>query len=293
MTESIVYLGNIYAADEFERQFNPRLMVGPDGDIYARRESLSAATREALPHTLGVPYGESEREVVDIFPAPPSDSPGPNAPVLVYLHGGYWRMGHGRENNYAVRTFAEAGAAAFVVTYDLCPAVRLATILEQIKRAIAWVHTNAADHGGDPNKLFICGHSAGAHMVAMCLAEGVPGVPDAAISGACLISGIYDLEPVMTISVNDDLNIEEDDLLPLSPLNLPPTMRTPMIVAWGTAESDEWQRQSKLYAAVAKSGGAVVEELPVAGADHYSIAFDLTEPEKPLPRVILTMMGLD
>ena len=287
MTESIVYLGNIYDAGEFERQFNPRLMVDDDGDIYAKRESLSAATRDALPHQLGVAYGQGEREIVDIFPAQ-----GPNAPVLVYLHGGYWRMGHARENNYAIRSFASAGAAAFVATYDLCPDVTLATILEQIKQAIGWVHAHAGEHGGNPNNMYICGHSAGAHMAALCLAEGVPGVPDSAISGACLISGIYDLEPVMAISVNDDLKIEEDDLLPLSPLNLPPTMRTPMIVAWGTAESDEWQRQSKLYAAVAKSGGGVVEELAIPDADHYSIAFDLTEPERPLPRILLNMMGL-
>ena len=226
MTEAIVYLGNIYEAAEFERQFNPRLMVEDDGEIYARRESLSAATREALPHQLGVQYGDGEREVVDIFPAPTANKV-PGAPVLIYLHGGFWRMGHARENNYAIRTFASAGAAAFVATYDLCPSVTLATILEQIKRAIAWVYANAAEHGGDPNRLYICGHSAGAHMAALCLAEGVPGVPDSAIAGACLISGIYDLEPVMAISINDDVKIEEGDLLPLSPLNLPPTMRTP------------------------------------------------------------------
>lgn len=287
MADSIVYLGNIYDADEFERQFNPRLMVEDDGGIYERRNSLSEAARAARTHELGVAYGAGEREVVDIFPAE-----GPNAPVLVYLHGGYWRMGHARENNYAVRTFADAGAAAFVATYDLCPDVGLGTILDQTKRALAWVHDHAAEYGGDPGNIYLCGHSAGAHLTAMCLADGVPGLPDSAISGACLISGIYDLEPVSNISINDDLKLEEKDLFPLSPLNHPPTMRAPMLIACGTAESEEWQRQSRLYAAVARSGGAVVEELSVEGADHYSIGFDLTEPEKPLPRVLLSMMGL-
>lgn len=287
MTEQIVYLGNIYDAEEFERQFNPRLMVEDDGGIYERRNTLSEAARAALPHELGVHYGPGEREIVDIFPAKGGD-----APVLIYLHGGYFRMGHARENNYAVRTFAEAGAAAFVATYDLCPDVPLTTIVDQAKRAIAWVYDHAAGYGGDPNSLYICGHSAGAHLAAMCLADGVPGVPDAAILGVSLISGIYDLEPVSNISINDDLRLEEMDLFPLSPLNNPPTMRIPVVIAWGTAESAEWQRQSKLYGSVARSGGALVEELAVEGADHYSIAFDLTEPEKPLPRIILSMMGL-
>lgn len=286
MTDSLVYLGNVYPAAEFERQFNPRLYVDNADDIQPRREKMAAATRAMLPHKLGVAYGTGEREVMDIFPA------GGDAPCLVYLHGGFWRMGHARENNYAAEAFAKMGAAVFMPTYDLCPSVTIAQIADQAKRALAWVHANAAAYGGDPNSLYLCGHSAGAHLFALALADGIDGVPDSAILGACLISGIYDLEPVQATGVNEDLRIEDADIYPLSPLNHPPTVRTPLVVSWGEAESDEWRRQSKLYASVARSGGAAVEELPVPGADHYSIAFDLVDPAHPPARVLLSMMEL-
>lgn len=289
--DSLVYLGNVYPPAEFERQFNPRLAVEDPDSIQPRREQLSDETRAALPHILGVSYGDREREVIDIYPAAARDD-STGTPTLIYFHGGYFRQGHARENNYAARAFAEAGAAVFVATYDLCPDVPLGTIAAQAKAAIAWVYANAAEHGGDPNRLFIIGHSAGAHLVAMALAEGVPGVVPDMLRGAMLISGIYDLAPVRETSLQAELRISDEDQVELSPLSHPPALRVPLVISWGEAETEEWRRQSTLFAAVTRSAGTPVEEVPVPGADHFSIAFDLMDPAKPQTRVMLSMMGL-
>ncbi|MDH3234292.1 MAG: alpha/beta hydrolase, partial [Alphaproteobacteria bacterium] len=122
------YLGAFYDQAEFDRQFNPRLVAtNPDG-VPERRAVLSDAIRARRPHALGLAYGDGVRETVDVFP-----TEAPNAPVLVYFHGGYWRSGAARDNNYVAAPFIEAGACVVLVNYDLCPTVSIGTIVAQTR----------------------------------------------------------------------------------------------------------------------------------------------------------------
>lgn len=281
------YRGAHYEQAEFDRQFNPRMFAEDPDSVPARRSVLSDALRARRPHVLGLAYGEREREFVDVFPA---DNPG--APVLVYFHGGYWRAGSARENNYMAEPFVDDGACVAVVNYDLCPTVPIGTVVAQARTAIGWIAENIGAHGGDASRLFLLGHSAGAHLVAMALADDTGAVPHDALIGAAVVAGIYDLDPVVRAEVNDEIGIKAKDVGPFSPLNNPPRAKTPMIVAVGLAESEEWVRQSRLYEDCAKAAGCPIERIDFPGADHYRPLFDMIEADDPLRAAILKRMGL-
>jgi len=288
MTE---YRGNCYDQADFDYQFNPRLQAADPDSVQPRRAALSEALRARRPHLLGLAYGEREREFVDIFPAP--DRTGaPDAPVLVYFHGGYWRTGSARENNYIAEPFLAAGACVAVVNYDLSPTVPIATIVGQARRAIAWVGANAGAHGGDGERLFLLGHSAGAHLVAMALADDTGETPLEAVRAAAVISGIYDLDPVVRAAVNGEIGLAPGDIAPFSPLGHPPRVPVPLLVAVGLAESEEWVRQSRLYAEAAEAAGCPVTRVDLPGGDHYEPLFNLMEPSDPLRTAIVETMGI-
>jgi arylformamidase len=286
----IEYRGARYEPAEFDRQFNPRLLAADPDAIQPRRAALSEALRAHRKHTLGIAYGARPRETIDIFPAIASDAP--DAPVLVYFHGGYWRTGTARENNFIAEPFLAAGACVALVNYDLCPDVPIGTLVDQARRAIRWLHQNAQAHGGDGDRLTLLGHSAGAHLAAMALADDTGTTPLQAVRGAALVGGIYDLDPVIRAAVNKDIGLTKADIAPFSALNHAPRAPVPLIVAVGLAESAEWIRQSRLYADFAAQAGCAVERVDLEGADHYAPLFDISAPGDRLAGAVVAMMGL-
>lgn len=285
----IEYRGARYSAAEFERQFDPRAMIGDVEAIQALREKLSDEARQRLTCQLGVAYGQSPRQTLDIYPAGEASD---GAPVLVFLHGGYWRAGSARVNGFIAEPFVAAGACVIAVNTDLCPAVGLAEIVAQVGRALTWIADHAGEHGGDPGRLYLLGHSAGAHLAAMALADKSGSVPLDAIKGASLISGIYDLEPVLSIFVNAEIGLREEDVEPLSPLLHLPVGGTPIFVAVGLGESPEWIHQSRLYAEFCHGAGRDVAHMEVEDVDHYSILLEMRNTPNPLTSAICRQMGL-
>lgn len=283
----IEYRGAHYSAAEFERQFDPRAIIEDVEEVLARRERLSEEARERLVCRLGVSYGERPRETLDIYPAARTD-----APVLVFLHGGYWRSGSARANGFIAEPFVAAGACVIAVNTDLCPAVGLAEIVAQVGRALAWIVSHAGEHGGDPGRLHLLGHSAGAHLAAMVLADTSGTVPIEAIKSVSLISGIYDLEPVLSIFANAEIGLRPEDVEPLSPILHVPAGEAPIFVAVGLGESPEWIRQSRLYAEFCHGAGKQVAHMEVEDVDHFSIQLEMRDPANPLTGVVCRQMGL-
>ena len=283
----IEYRGARYSAAEFERQFDPRAIIENVEAIQARREKLSDEARERLTYRLGLPYGERPRETLDIYPASQAD-----APVLVFLHGGYWRAGSARANGFIAEPFVAAGACVIALNTDLCPAVGLGEIVSQVGRALAWIADHAGEYGGDPDRLHLLGHSAGAHLAAMALADESGTVPIEAIKGVSLISGIYDLEPVLWILVNAVIGLRPEDVEPLSPLLHAPAGEAPIFVAVGLGESPEWIRQSRLYAEFCHGAGKQVTHMEVEDVDHYSILLEMRNSANPLTDAVCRQMGL-
>ena len=196
--------------------------------------------------------------------------------------------------SFIADAFQPAGATTVVINYDLCPTVTLDTIVEQSNRSIAWTFRNIAEYGGDPERLYVSGNSAGGHLTAMALAHDweAEGLPADIIKGAAPITGVMDCEPVLDITVNELVRLEPEAARRLSPLRNPPRRALPLLVAVGGAEPRLWIEMSEDYAALCRTHGIECEYLEMPGQDHFDISRAVGDPESPLTRAMLRMMGL-
>ena len=197
-----------YTAEALENQFNPRVTVPDHEDITARGEARSAGYRERAQNaTFDVAYGAHAMEVMDIFrPAAPA-----GAPVHVYIHGGYWRSRVKENFSYIAEPLVDAGAIVAVVNYALCPEVTIDEIVRQMRACCAFIWNNPDVHGGDRGRIHVAGHSAGGHLSAMLMATDwpvfEPGLPADLVKSGVLISGIFDIAPIMDISVQEQVRL--------------------------------------------------------------------------------------
>lgn len=284
---AVVYKG--FRREEMEFQFNPRVAVRDHERVREERARASRAARQSLKSWLNVPYGNSPRQVVDIFPADK-----PNAPVLIFIHGGYWRGGSKDDNCHFAPAFVKAGASVVLLEHDLCPAVTVAEIVKQSRAGIAWVYRHIAEYGGDPSRLYLAGTSAGGHLVAMGLAHNweKEGLPRNMIKGAAAVSGVYDLDPVLHISVNEEIRLSPESARENSPMLHPPLPDAPLIIAVGGEESQGWREMSADFFALCKERGVDCQFLQIPGAHHFSITAHLDDPKSALSGAILRQMGL-
>jgi len=276
---------------ELDAQYNARGSVANHEAVIAQREADSKAALARFPHTLDVAYGPSEAEKLDIFPA---GGEGPK-PIHLYFHGGYWYSRDKNQFSFLANRFQPAGAALLIVNYTLMPAVDLDKLVDQCRAAVAWAHANAAGFGGDPDRLFVSGNSAGGHLAAMLMATDWPataGLPADTVKGGCAFSGLYDLEPVRRAYINDILGLDEGHVARNSPLTLKPATRAPIVFAVGADETDEFRRQSRDMAAAWKAHGADATFLERPGQNHFSIVADFADPKSPLSQAAFQMMGL-
>jgi arylformamidase len=278
-----------FRADELEYQYNPRVSVPEFPQLAKQRSAASRKARETLKSFLNVPYGDTPRQSLDIFP---SDRAG--GPVLVFIHGGYWRSGSKEDNCAFVPTFADRGVTVVVIEYDLCPIVTVTEIVRQTRAAIAWTYQNIIRYGGNPSRLYVAGHSAGGHLTAMALSHAWEneGLPRDLIKGAVPTSGVYDLDMVMHVSPNEQIRMTPEIAKANNPFLHPPRPICPVIVAVGGAEPRGWQQMSEDYFNLCASQGLSCEYLVVAGANHYTLSDHLADPDSPLTRAMLKQMGL-
>ncbi|OGQ77110.1 MAG: hypothetical protein A3G94_05255, partial [Deltaproteobacteria bacterium RIFCSPLOWO2_12_FULL_60_16] len=283
-----VYKG--FSKAEMEFHFNPQAAAPDQSRWSEQRRKASLRVRGALKSRLNIPYGNSPRQVLDIFPAAQ-----PNAPVIAYFHGGYWRGGNKDENCHFAELFVKAGATVAVVEYDLCPQVTVGEIVRQARAAIAWLYRNVSDYNGDPSRLYISGSSAGGHLVVMALAHDwqAQGLPRDLIKGAVAISGVYDLDAVLHVSVNAEIRLDPERARENSPFLHPPLPYASLIVAVGGAEPSGWKQMSKDFLGLCRERGVGCEYIEVPGANHFSLSAHLADPDSPLARAMLKQMGLE
>jgi arylformamidase len=278
-----------FRQDEMEFQYNPRVSVPEFPELARIRSAQARKVRDSAKSWLNVPYGSSPREMLDIYAA---DKAG--GPVLVYIHGGYWRSGSKEDNCNFVPTFTKRGATVVLVEYDLCPQVTVADIVRQTRSAIAWVYKNIVRYGANPSKVFVAGHSAGGHLTAMALAHdwANEGMPADLMKGAVATSGVYDLDMVMEISVQEQVRMTPEIAKQNSPLLHPPRVKCPLVVAVGGAEPKGWQQMSEDYFNYCKQHGMPVEYLIEPDANHYTMSEHLLDDSRPITRAMLKQMGL-
>lgn len=273
-----------------DAQYNNRARVPQTAQILARWAESSKLARERLQGKLDIRYGDQPGEALDVFPAAHA-----GAPVLVFIHGGYWRALDKADQSFIAPAFVEAGATVVVPNYALCPSVTIETIALQMTRALAWVWRNPGVHSGDPNRIAIAGHSAGGHLAAMLLScrwkEVGDDLPLRLLQGALSISGLYDLEPIrLTPFLQADLQLTPQSVKRLSPAFFPRPRGTLYAVA-GLDESDEFLRQNQLIRDQWGPTSVPVCET-VVGRDHFTVLHDLADPACRLHELALRLLGL-
>ena len=278
-----------------DSMYNNRLLVPGHAAHFARWSAESRSAREQLPCQLDLAYGGEPGETLDIFPARETSSAA-KAPVLVFIHGGYWRSLDKADHSFIAAPFTQAGACVVVLNYALCPAVSIPDIVRQMVHALAWTWRHVADFGGDPERITVAGHSAGGHLAAMLLAHDwaaqSPDLPPGLVRNALSISGLYDLEPIRLTPFLKELHLTPGQVRQASPALLARPPHGTLYSVAGGEESEEFLRQNRL---IQQAWGLqtvpVCESLP--GLNHFSILEALTEPSHRLHQLTLELLGLE
>ena len=228
-----------HPANFYEQQYNARASIPDHPQIFQRWADVSATTRRTDACTLDVKYGTATAEQLDFFPCGAAQ-----APLLVFIHGGWWRSLDKSDFSFIAPALTAAGIDVAFTNYTLAPTATIEQITLQQIQAVAWLYRHAADFGFDPHRIVLAGHSAGAHLAAMLMTTLWPQVgadlPVDLVKGGILLSGLYDLAPVMHAEfVNGDLGLTPARCCALSPSGLPQSHSTPFFTAVGGHESDE------------------------------------------------------
>ncbi len=254
--------------EEIDAEYNVELSV-PDFTIYADQFiNESRTTRARLACNLDLQFGPTREETLDIFPA--AD---PNAPILVFIHGGYWRRLSSKEFSFVATAPSARGCTVVVTNYSLCPKVSMAEITRQSRAALAWLYTTPIEYNGDRERIYVAGHSAGAQQAAMLLATdwlGEYDLPADIIKGGVMISGLYDLRPLRYSFVQPKLLLNYELIQQQSPLFHLPDKAPPVLISVGSAEPSEFRRQSREYFDAWTHAGLAGEYFEQADKNHFS-----------------------
>lgn len=249
--------------------FRTRDHVADFDDIVADIVARSATTRATLPMTADVAYGRGKAERLDLFF--PSDRRG-NLPVHIFIHGGYWRMFSRSDYSHVAQTVTKAGAIAVILDYALMPEVRMAVIIDQVRRAKQWVLDNIAGYSGDPGRISVSGHSAGAHLATF-LFEMAPAPSN--IRAAMLLGGLYDLKPLQASFLDPLIGITDDEVAGFTPMTRRHDPETAVTVVVGDQETPPFHQQAASFAAHLREQGARVRDLCLEDRNHMNSVRDL------------------
>jgi arylformamidase len=271
-------------------QYLPSRTVPNMAEYTENAAMRSAAVRDATGGLIDIPYGDSDLQKVDIFPAA-----SPKAPVLVFIHGGYWRAGDKSSFSEIAPVFNNAGATVVLPNYDLCPAVTIPDIVGQIRNCLKWIHENISLYNGDPEQLFLAGHSAGGHLTAMMMATDwtkFHDLPSNLLKGAIPLSGLFDIMPHRYTDLQPDIHLSREDALRTSPQNLDLFCDCPVICAVGGGEPESFLRQSREFTDKCTAAGLECTYLPLDADNHFDIVNRLHDPKDRLTLAIIRQMGL-
>jgi len=269
-----------YDQEQLDYQYNTRAEVPDFQDFFDRWAAESAAIRDATDGIYDIAYGEGERERLDVFGL------GPDAPVLVFIHGGYWRAFDKSYFSFLAPAAKRAGLALVAISYPLAPAATMDEIVDAVRRAFVWLWRHGAEHGLARERLYVAGHSAGGHLTAEIMSTDFtaldPDAPGDLVKAGFAISGLYDLEPIRLTYLNEDLRMDAETARRNSPIGHVPSGAGPLLMTVGGRESAEFHRQQADYAAAWRAAGNSAEILAADDLHHFDILDRLAEADSPL-----------
>jgi len=275
-----------------EKQYNNRANVPEHPELLAEWAAKSAAWEAEAKTMRTLVYGDSDAETLDLFLADAE-----NAPVHMFIHGGYWQALSKRDCNFVARPLVDAGIHVAVVDYGLCPDVTIDEIGEQCRWALALLYRGVRGFGGDPDNITVSGHSCGGHLVGMAMATDWAGfgedLPRDLVKGGVSVSGLFDLAPLIGTSINGKIGMDAETARRNSPLSMAPAASdSPLALYWGGDETDAFRAQSETMAAAwgAKGVRTVAEAIP--GVNHFTVLTGMDDPTHPATRAILEQAGL-
>jgi arylformamidase len=260
--------------------------------VQERRLAASARARAALGEPLRLAYGPSEIEGLDVYRTREA-----NAPVNVFIHGGAWRNGRAADFAYLAEVFVHAGAHSVILDFTNIDAAggNLMTMAQQVRSAVAFVYRNAVSFGGDPDRLYVSGHSSGGHLAGTVVAADWRkdfGLPGHVLKGALLCSGMYDLKPVRLSARSKYVKFTDEAEQELSALRHLDRIACPLLVGYGTCETPEFQRQARDFAAALTAAGKPVQLMVGQAYNHFEMLETLASPYGLLGRAVLAQMGI-
>jgi len=265
-----------------ETEYNNRRRVPEHVEINARWQADSAAYRKVARAELDLPYGPGERHRYDLYFAGEA-----KAPLVVYIHGGYWQRGDRKEYAFVARALNAVGLDVALPSYTLCPAVSVMDIVGELRLCLAAVWQKTRKHP------LVVGHSAGGHLTGAMVATDwskIAGVPADLVRAGVPISGVFEVAPLVGTTINEALGLDAAAAREVSPMLWPPPPKGRTVVAAvGGAESAEFRRQSRDIVAAWKLAGLACEYLEVPGANHFTVVDELTRPESPLFAKVSTL----
>jgi len=255
-----------------------------------------ATNSDAVRARLGAPrryaYGATPIEALDVYATKRA-----NAPINIFIHGGAWRGGLAKDFGYPAELFVHAGAHYVVPDFINVIEAKgsLMPMAAQVRRAVAWVYRNAQSFGGDPHRIYVSGHSSGGHLAGVVLVTDWRkdfNLPVDTVKGGLCCSGIFDLKPVTLSARSSYVKFTDEMEQALSSQRHLDKLNAPVIVAYGTLETPEFQRQSRDFAAAVKAAGKSVQVLVAEGYNHFEIPETLASPYGLLGRAVLAQMNL-
>lgn len=280
-----------YDQEALDRQYNLRLHTPDFANYFERWDLLSRQTEKNYPVFKDIPYAALPLEQSDIYPSSQAHSK-----TLVFIHGGYWHLLDKSSFHFIAEVFPADNITTVLLNYPLAPACSMDQIVLSCRKAIAWLYQNIAYYNGDPDQIYLAGHSAGGHLAAMLMTTDWPRfnslVPENTIKGVCALSGLFNLTPVHLCYINQIVNMNDEAAARNSPVNLQPMNDCPLILAVGATETAEFIEQSTELALCWNQKNCNVLLAQIPGSNHYSILDTITDNEAELHLAIRELMKL-